>query len=236
MSTVAPRDVYVYHHLGLGDHVIANGIVRTFAEEYDRVFLFVKPKFLSNIQYLYRGQPNIKLMAMDDAEARSFISWNTGSLDIKIIGHWAQNNRIFQNDGSPIDEIFYDIAGVPFENKWDKFHINRNLEREQEVFDELGLEGQEYIFVHDDEKRKITRLPKGIRVVRPAMNVGIFEYMKVIEYAQEFHAINSCFYCLVDCALDLHPEENYLHAYTQPEYKNHPGYFGNMKLDWKLLE
>ena len=34
------NSVYIYHHLGLGDHIIANGMVRTIAKQYEIVYLF----------------------------------------------------------------------------------------------------------------------------------------------------------------------------------------------------
>ena len=49
--------VYIYHHLGLGDHFHCNGVVRFLCKEkYNKsnVKLFAKKKYLEMIQFMYR--------------------------------------------------------------------------------------------------------------------------------------------------------------------------------------
>lgn len=36
------KEIYIWHHLGLGDHFHCNALVRNIAKDYDKVFLFVK--------------------------------------------------------------------------------------------------------------------------------------------------------------------------------------------------
>lgn len=44
------RELYIYHHLGLGDHIICNGIVRHYSKLNDRIYLFVKPDNRNNLK------------------------------------------------------------------------------------------------------------------------------------------------------------------------------------------
>ena len=45
---------YIYHHLGLGDHIICNGIVRHFKEIHKTVTVFCRPNYFTNVEYMYR--------------------------------------------------------------------------------------------------------------------------------------------------------------------------------------
>mgnify|MGYP003350965212 CR=1 FL=1 len=38
------KEIYIHHHLGLGDHIDMNGLIRFYiqAKDYKKVYLFVK--------------------------------------------------------------------------------------------------------------------------------------------------------------------------------------------------
>ena len=61
--------IYIFSHLGLGDHIICNGIVRYYSEIYEKVFVFVRQHNFSNVSYMYRDNPNIiPIVAGDEFE------------------------------------------------------------------------------------------------------------------------------------------------------------------------
>ena len=63
------KDVYIHHHLGMGDHITCNAIVRNIAKNYDKVYLFYKdlPWHLPNLQYMYRDMGDkIKIIFSGD--------------------------------------------------------------------------------------------------------------------------------------------------------------------------
>lgn len=224
--------VYIYHHLGLGDHIIANGMVRTLIEGVENPFLFCKPRNFKNVKYMYSDLKNLKFILMEDDQIKNFIRFNPSN-NYKIIGHEAENYRI-DRDQSPIDYIFYDIARVSLENKWSNFFIPRNKQLEDNAFKILNLDPEEdYVFIHDAPGRIISKLDSKFRIIKPDNeNIGIFEFMGIIEKAKEVHCINSSFYCLIDCA-QLKKENIFLHTYTNP---GNPNLLGTYKLKWKIIE
>lgn len=212
------NSVYIYTHMGLGDHIIANGMVRTIAKKYDRAFLFCKPHNFSNVSFMYRDLPNLKIIAMDDLGVQSFMSINPNN-NYVIAGHapfWKILNS--GHNKLKIDEIFYQLAGVPLENKWKEFYVQRDLSREKEVFKQLGLkDGDRYIFVHDDQNRKITKNLPELKVIKPwNKEFSIFDYLYTIENAEQVHCINSAFFCLIDC-IGINKMSMFLHEYVRKD-------------------
>lgn len=67
------EEIYIYHHLGLGDHIICNSIVRNFCDSYDTVYLFVKPHNYKNVEFMYRDLTNITLIKGYDNFCENYI-------------------------------------------------------------------------------------------------------------------------------------------------------------------
>lgn len=231
------NSAYLYHHLGLGDHIIANGMVRTLAKKYDVLYLFCKVHTFSNVSYMFRDLDNLKIIQMDDDQVKNFIRINPKNNYI-IAGHapfYSIYNRA--DNKLRIDEIFYKLADVPIENKFSEFLIPRDLEKEKEVFKKLELEeGEKFIFVHDDESRKrnITKnISKDIKIIKPSMDYLVFDFLYTIEKAEEIHCINSSFFCLIDC-MGIQKENMYLHRYVIENTSD--ALLGNLRCNWKILD
>ena len=229
------KTVYIYHHLGLGDHITANGMVRTIIKNYDRGFLFCKPSNFRNVSYMYRDLQNLRIIKMDDSQVRSFMAINPDHNYI-IAGH-APFWKILNSPGNKkdIQEIFYELAGVPFENKWSEFYIQRDLDREKEVFKKLGLrEWDKYAFVHDDPSRRISKEIPQMKIVRPEnRDFSPFDFLYTIENAQEIHCINSSFYCLIE-HIGIDKDQMYIHEYVRNDLNEDAR--GIFRSNWKILK
>lgn len=51
--------MYIFHHLGLGDHIICNGLVRVFKEKYETLNVFCHPYHLGSVEFMYRDDDKI---------------------------------------------------------------------------------------------------------------------------------------------------------------------------------
>jgi len=229
------NSVYIYHHLGLGDHIIANGMVRTIAKQYEIVYLFCKPRNFKNVSFMYRDLDNLKIIVAEDNTVKNFIKFNPNNNYI-IAGH-NSFQKIFDNPKNKlhIDEIFYKLANVSFENKWDEFFIKRNLEREKELFNKLGLSvNEEYVFVHDKEDNKIIKEIPNIKIIKPDnTDYLLFDFLYVIEHAKEIHCINSSFFCLIDCIKTINSDKMCIHDYNLSDYSFK--LMGKFRKCWKLI-
>ena len=55
------KELCIHHHLGLGDHLDCNGMVRYFLKNgpFDKVHVFSKSNYYDMIEYMYRDEKNI---------------------------------------------------------------------------------------------------------------------------------------------------------------------------------
>ena len=51
---------YIYHHLGLGFHIICNGLVRSLINFNERYVMFVKEPNLTFVKFMYRDLNNLE--------------------------------------------------------------------------------------------------------------------------------------------------------------------------------
>lgn len=231
------NSIYIYHHLGMGDHILCNAIVRTYTEKYDRVYLFVKPQNISNVAYMYRDNEKIKFISMDDISIRQFMSFNTQN-NYLIIGHEKLHQRL-KSENKKFDEIFYEMANVPFEDKWNKFYFQRDIEKEKDTYyNKLGLKDNEnFIFMHDDPKNgrviNETYISKNDKIIKPIdyLDIGVFDFLYTIEKAKEIHCMDSSFSCLID-TIQLRNDNLFMHSYVRKDNSPSPKF----KLKWKIIK
>jgi hypothetical protein len=227
------NSIYIYHHLGLGDHIICNGLVRTYTEKYDQIYLVVKPHNVINVKYMYRDNKKIKIMAMNDGQIKDFMNLFPNN-EYKIIGHTTEYfNKFSSGIYETFDQGFYIMADIPFEYKWSKFYYERNLEKEKEVFyDILNLKDkEEYIFIHDSDERPINKnISDNIKIIKPDhKEIKIFDYLYTIEKAKEVHVMNSSFVNLIDC-IQLKNDNLFYHEYARPDIN------AKLKLNWTIIK
>lgn len=220
-------ECYIYHHLGLGDHLICNGLVRYLIKQYNlkSPHLVVGESNLSNIKRMYRDKPEINLLPV--YRDRNFIEfYNQNPAPIFRIGFEKCRNRDF-------DKSFYDSVSVPFEERWKSWYVERDHIQEDKLFKELKIDG-DYIFVHDQSSvgKYDLNISSNLRQIRPIKldcEQSIFDWIKVIENAKEVHVISSSFVHLIN-SLKLN-NSLYFH-----NIKHSDGMFFCLSSQWKIMD
>lgn len=224
---------YICQHLGIGDHIITNGLVRTIIENgnpNEEYTMFVKPEYIKSVGFMFRDIDKLKFIEGSAESAIDFLrSNNINTNDIIYAGfHWVDRY------GSNFEENFYKQNNIDFENKWHKFHLDRDIDRENTLYDKFKI-NEDYIFLHDDTSRGFiidsSKIPSDIRIIRPDKNEygysdNIFDYIKIIENAKSVHCIESSFLHIIDI-MNLN-NNIFLHSYSRihpeiffmPKYKN----------------
>jgi hypothetical protein len=221
------KELYIWHHTGLGDHYICGGLVRHFASLYDKIILFYKNPNKANVKYLYKDLDNIEFKdagVHEDHLAKGFILLNPFANLLQIGFNYLNNTKL------DFDAAFYEQAGLPLEYKWSKFHLERDLAKEKHVFyNILGLKTDEkYIFVHDHPKFETKQIPDNIKIIKPDnMNVPIHDYLYTIEQAKEVHLMNSSLLCLTD-AIQIKHDNLFYHEYIRNINMK-------LKLNWNII-
>jgi hypothetical protein len=207
---------YIFHHLGLGDHLVCNGLVRHFVTPDQYYTLFLYSHNTGTVKFMFRDLSNLLFLECNDTSAANIVKY-ADPIDVYLVGaipsgQWMPNAKNFE-------ESFYMQYGLPLSAKWDLFKCNRDEEREWALVDKLSLRGKDYIFVHDDNRFKIEkkRITSTLPQVSPKIGVApsIFDYCKVIELAKEVHVIESCFAYMIDF-MDLN-KGTFAHRYPREQ-------------------
>lgn len=204
---LTPNQITIYHHLGLGDHIACNGLVRHFAESAP-IKLICYKKNIRNVSYMYRDNPVIDFIGVDsDGEASGIVASHT---NVKRLGF------IFNPSYSNImsyDRAFYAMANIDFNIRFNKFFLQRDQEAEDKVYKALNPDNDPYIYVHDDKTLNYvidnTKHRNDIKIIYNDMNYGMFDMGKIIENATEIHTMQTGFLDLchsmdIKCPIYIH--------------------------------
>jgi len=189
--------LYVHHHLGLGDHIICNGLVRCLMKTINPkdVWLVVKNKNLNNIKRMYSDQENIKYVPVEEDSNFYYMPFDWQKMRLVRVGFEHCRNSDF-------DVSFYDSVGIPFSERWSSWYCPRDRDAEAELIDELKLP-EKFALVHDVSSvgKFDLSLPQDLPIVRVSKmksEKSMFDWIGVIERATEIHCIDSSFIHLVN--------------------------------------
>ena len=253
------RAAVIYHHLGMGDHIICAGLVRRVARDYQMLFVVVHRPYLASFARLFRDVPNVHPFAIEEEEdmrGRDELL-HAGGMQVLRVGY--HKDHLLSEDGlirkttdAAIEsglsfaEIFYRHAGLEYSERWAYPIVPRDSEKEESLWQATQLNAGSYAFVHDDPSRGLfvdrSSVPSGLLVFHPSegpyhSNV-IFDYSLLIERAAELHLMDSAFALLADALNLTQVRRKVLHVYSRinpdgsPVVKEHKRLY---KQDWELL-
>jgi hypothetical protein len=194
--------------MGLGDHIICNGIVRHLKEIYGEVTVFCKPHNYTNVNYMYRDDINIIVLSVgNDDDVHNYIVINNINQDVIRIGF----GGLSFDPSTSFDKDFYKMLEIPFEYRFSKFYLERDLEKEKNILEKLNPNNEPFIFVHDVDLNKVR---KDLKIIENPKDFGIFELMSLIENAEEVHLMESSLKCLVN-SFKCDKPKFYYHQYVR---------------------
>jgi hypothetical protein len=216
-------DLFIHHHLGLGDMMHCNGLVRHYLEQphTERVQLFCKQRYLAMVQWMYRDEPRIELLPIDEKfsegkQVRRILAQRKAQRFLSV-GHRALRPLERQYPHLFFDQLFYLQAGVPYPFRFSKCYWRRDLQEEERVYRKLSVPG-EYAFVHDDPARGFTLDTSGINkpIIRNDVTESIFHLGLLLERASEVHCMESSLRCMIE-SLDMSATRLFLHNFRYPD-------------------
>lgn len=207
-------------HLGLGDAIICNAIVRHYATQHELVCLPVKYHNVPSVQYMFKDLSNVVIRPVYGDEDMNFFAdtvWKGPKLGLGMYGAGFY--------GSLFDRSFYSQAGLDFDLRWSGWKCEFD---EKTAVEYCNYAGQPVYFVHDDptrgfviDKSKSDSLwamaehPKWICRPDPLYSPNLFAWTSWILRATEIHCINSSFALFID-SIDLpNNPPLYLHLYAR---------------------
>lgn len=184
------QHICIYHHLGLGDHIICNGLIRFLSKTYDNISLLYKRHNKKAVECMYSDLKNINTLEIrNDMEAEIITTQESVCVRLGIVLN--QNFPTSMNWA----EVFYYQIGVPYEYSWQYFHYNKPIHQntiplEPYVFlcnsGSDGIDGLDYSKINTNLKKIYSN------------NGEFFDNIDLIQHAAEIHCINSAYIHLID--------------------------------------
>lgn len=200
-------NIYVYHHLGLGDHIICNGLVRNFCRNYNYIYLFCYKKNEKNVRYMYRDLKNLILMVVNsDSEADLIIKKN--NLNVVKIGF----DRLNPLGINTFDFQFYEMCNLPFSCKFEDFYLKRDIKKEFSILNDLNPKKEPYIFIN--ENLDLNKIRKDLKIIVNPIQYNLFNLISLFENAEEIHVSESSIKCLIN-QFKLNKPKLYYHNYVK---------------------
>lgn len=185
----------------LGDVIICLPIAKHYYDEGHEV---IWPVIQSVGSVLWPAVPYVKFVPVDKIDkAQAIATAKRYSDSIKLIDVYfgfqdeKENTQKWFNSGMTFDQYKYHMAGLPFEKK-NQLVINRNKTSELDLYKQLGSPSG-YKLVHQnasDVSRDIAKHPnvnKSRFLEITNKTSSIFDWLTVMEKADELHLIDSCF-------------------------------------------
>jgi hypothetical protein len=198
------KKIFVCHHLGLGDCIVHNGMIRKIYQENPHSLIFIpsKPNNLDNVLFMYRDIKNIKVISVNnDYEMNKHI--DSSEYD-EVISSSLLNQKKFDY-GVDFDDAFYLKVGINPSIKKTHFYISRDINEEENVYNELVISRglTDYVFLHEKQNEGIVidrnKITNSYPIVSADIKYKTFSLLKVIENAKECHLVSSSFLSLLMC-------------------------------------
>jgi hypothetical protein len=166
---------------------------------------------------MYRDLENLEIFTFNSDEEITHFAKRNGVVENNLIKPGFDNLDACLSTMT-FDEAFYYLAGLDFSVRFDEFHIPRDLEREQEVCKTLNPDDEKYIFVLDDPKRGYTidknKIPSNYKIIENDYRFLMFDYISLLENAEEIHMMQTGFLDLVNC-YKMDKPKIYRHNYVR---------------------
>lgn len=211
--------ITILHHLGLGDQIMLNGMVRYLAEK-ETVCIFVQKHQIDSTEFMYKDiKDRVLIRPVNTTNAQEMWTQVDGSILPLATYKLPTNVWNYIMEGPPSDMVnwahsVYIQACVPPKYMYSKFKIIRDRSRE------IKYDSDDYIFVHDDHTRDMIISVDHTDVFRPDISktTNIFDYLTVIENAKEVHCMDSSFSWMIELMGIGSPTKNFLHINTKGNY------------------
>jgi hypothetical protein len=249
------NSIFIINQLELGDNIIINGLIRHYSSIYNNVILVCRNDYFDQLKIMYQDLSNLYLYQIHNETKNvihlyDFINVYVPYND-EIIFLFKEKKILFQpmafhtnkyklsNKFVIKSNVYYPkllfTRDIDYSIRYSKFKINRDLDKENKLYDNLvEIIGESYCIIIDDKSRNfiINNNNNDIPIFRLSPNANnnnldlilddnIFNYIKILENAKEIHTIDSSIVLLID-QLDINVK-TYIHRYIRKnfvEYRN----------------
>tara|TARA_Y100000389_G_scaffold170881_1_gene178205 strand:- start:18133 stop:18864 length:732 start_codon:yes stop_codon:yes gene_type:complete len=204
ISHILNDEIVLFPHLGIGDHIICNGIVNYLTNALNKViFLPAKDNHLEQITFLYSRNPQVHVFEVKNETRNEDIEnfAEKKNLQILKIGYKKVKKNSFNT-------YFYKQLGLPYEYTKTYFSLPQDIEKsstlKNHLFEHFNVTNDDFILVHSESSYEEYDLTINSSLNKIYVNKetdifgNMFLYEWLIKNAKEIHCINGSFLHLVE--------------------------------------
>lgn len=211
------KSLLLHWHLGLGDAIICNGLVRNLAPNYSHIHLPCYNHNRWSVHDMFDDLDNVSTIVVRSDDEMDELLVGDECLGLGYYSDEPFDDRRF-------DQQFYRQAGVDFDKRWTDFKWGGDVG--------LSYTPDNSAFIHDDRSRgfKINmKLVNNKSLVRATNCKSVGVAIMALKNVAEIHCIDSCFALLAD-SLDTIATRKVIHRYARPG-STYPTYRNN----WEII-
>lgn len=212
LNQVNQSEIIIFTHLGLGDHIVCNGMINYFSQNLKTIYLPVKDAYFDQISYLYKNNPRIKFIPLTTfsfLKKPRYIEKD----EIRRVKNFSKRNNLqllmvgYSKTFNPFNLSFYKQLGIPYDYSFEYFENPSDIEKQCKLLDHLREEynaNGDFQLVHNQSSygKADLKINPELQTIYVDKSTDIFKnifiYKKVIEEAKEIHCLDSSFLHLVE--------------------------------------
>lgn len=214
--------ITIIHHLGLGDQIMLNGMVRHFAET-NHVNLFIKSTHEESIKFMYRDIcDKVTLILLETTDLKEIESKVPNDSKVLPLATYGVNS----DDWDKYTSITNWAHGVYLQAKVNPLYMYTKFKVMRDSSIQINPPSKDYIFVHDDpERNRYINVETDKFIYKPHAklinkkdeifqcdNPNIFSYIWLIENAKEVHCMNSSYNWMIELMKLGNKKTNFFHT------------------------
>jgi hypothetical protein len=202
----------ILFHQGFTDILNSISLVNYYKEKYKELILIIRNN--ETIKHICNQciKENVKIIYKEFREIGDYLEKKDNlkkiedeykDYDYLYIGGFDKyrkdkyKNKFNINKKISFLEKFYICYDIEFENRINYFYLNRNIERENELYSSLIKNNEDYIITHDSYNN-IRNINKNIKKIElHNLVINILDTIKLIENAKEIHVNPSIYSILI---------------------------------------
>lgn len=180
------KQAFVLSHLGLGDCICMNGLVRYLATKYDKVIIACEDRYKKNIELMYKDDLDIELHLVNtDASISVNFGFDKNNFNsiTKDADVYEAGYHVREKEHKPFNDLpfnFYDDMKIDRQIFWNYYYIPK-FEPENDLYLKY-LQKQKFIFIHsttsggdfftlEEAEKQFNFNRNNILIINPCKNV-----------------------------------------------------------------
>lgn len=203
LSKIKKDEFILYHHLGLGDFVVCNGMVNYLSSQFNKIHIpVVSDPYFKMVKHLYSENKNVNVFKIKNDNRESDIMEFAFEAELPTLKVGFENVK-----KQPFNEAFYNQLRLPYNISFSHFNLPKSS-KEKKLTEHLikyyKVDESSFKLIHcssHDGRYELKNLEdeNNIFVDKDSdLFKNIFFYRDVIDKAKEIHCINSVFVHLVE--------------------------------------